>query len=215
MKRRLIIIAAILALPFLYVPGFAQPATVWAASASCSTIKGSASQNTIPLTVQAGTTISGQFPGIVTITFPDGSHVTGNSSASGTASTGGPASVAFFSVSYFYYTITVCPPGASIVPLPFPDGRCNQQADQTVAVYPDWKGGYQFYAIEQGVGYFAFRVSEQQLDDNPTKSANYFIAHNLNVWLYRLADGSLLATGLKPDGKLYSYNIGSCGAMED
>jgi len=95
------------------------------------------------------------------------------------------------------------------------DGRCNQQADQTVAVYPDWKGDYAFYAIYQGVGYFAFRLSEQQFDDNPTKSTDYLIAHNLNVWLYHLADGSLLVTGIKPDGKLYSFNIGSCGAMED
>ncbi len=57
--------------------------------------------------------------------------------------------------------------------------------------------------------------SEQQLDDNPAKSTNYPIAHNLNVWLYRLSDGSLLVTGIKPDGNLCSLNIGSCGAMED
>jgi len=38
-------------------------------------------------------------------------------------------------------------PGAMPCPPPppaFTDGRCNQEADQSVAVYPDGKGGYNF-----------------------------------------------------------------------
>jgi hypothetical protein len=97
----------------------------------------------------------------------------------------------------------------------FTDGRCNQDPDQTVAVYSDDTGGYNFYAVNGGNGTFAMHVTEAQLDASPAKAQNYVITQNLGVKLYRLTDGSLLVTGVKPDGKSYSFYIGSCGAMED
>ena len=120
-------------------------------------------------------------------------------------------------------TVSGCRGGANIPPAPnyslavptFTDGRCNQNAAQTVAVYPDKKGGYLFYAVHNGVGDFALHVTEQQLDDNPAKSSNYLIAQNLGVQLYRLVDGSLQVNRMGRDHKVYSYFIGSCSALED
>src|SRR5205085_1535121 len=57
--------------------------------------------------------------------------------------------------------------GACGAGLNFTDGRCNQEPWQAFAVYPDDKGGYFFYALYNGAGYYAMHVTEQQLDDHP------------------------------------------------
>ncbi len=114
----------------------------------------------------------------------------------------------------FSYSVTVCGSETKPAvtndgsPLRFTDGRCNQEADQPVAVFPDSKGGYVFYSLYQGIGYYAFRITEQQLDNSPAQSVSYLIAH-------RLSDGSLVVTSIQRNGKLYQFNIGSCGAAED
>src|SRR5258707_9775697 len=63
----------------------------------------------------------------------------------------------------------------------FTDGRCNQESDQPVAVYPDGLGGY----------YFPWHVTEQQLDDNPARSANYLNGQSHGVQLDRRSYGGL------------------------
>src|SRR5260221_2991050 len=105
---------------------------------------------------------------------------------------------------------TVCGPT-----LNFTDGRCNQEPYQSVAVYPDDKGGYNFYALYNGVGYFAMHVTEQNLDDNADTGVTHKIAEAKGVQLFRLAGGGLQVNRMGKDNKMYSYNIGSCGAMED
>ena len=97
----------------------------------------------------------------------------------------------------------------------FTDGRCNQQADQTFAVYPDNKGGYNFYAVNAGVGSFAMHITKQQLNDNPDKGVNYLIAESNGVQLYRLAGGGLQVNRAHLDHKLYTFMLGTCGATQD
>ena len=97
----------------------------------------------------------------------------------------------------------------------FNDGRCNQEPYQSVAVYPDGKGGYNFYALFNGVGYFAMHVTEQNLDDNPDTGVTHKIAEAKGVQLFRLAGGGLQVNRMGKDNKMYSFNIGTCGAMED
>src|SRR5258708_27091668 len=97
----------------------------------------------------------------------------------------------------------------------FTDGRCNQEADQTVAVYPDSVGGYFFFAVNVGIGYSPWHVTEQQLDDTPARSANYLIGQSHGVRLYRLSDGGLQVNRIKPDGTDYKFIIGTCGVHED
>ena len=99
--------------------------------------------------------------------------------------------------------------------LNFTDGRCNQEPYQSVAVYPDNKGGYNFYALFNGVGYFAIHVTEQNLDDSPDTGVTHKIAEAKGVQLFRLAGGGLQVNRMGKDNKMYSYSIGSCGAMED
>ncbi len=101
------------------------------------------------------------------------------------------------------------------VTLNFTDGRCNQEPYQSVAVYPDNKGGYNFYALYNGVGYFAMHVTEQNLDDNANTGVTHKIAEAKGVQLFRLAGGGLQVNRMGADNKMYSYTIGSCGAMED
>jgi hypothetical protein len=98
----------------------------------------------------------------------------------------------------------------STTSLAFNDGRCNQEADQALAVYSDDEGGYNFYAVNVGVGYFAMHITKQQLDANPDKGKDYLIAQSEGVQLFRLAGGVLQANRLKPDGKAYVYRIGAC-----
>ena len=97
----------------------------------------------------------------------------------------------------------------------FTDGRCNQEPWQSVAVYPDNTGGYNFYALYNGVGYFAMHVTEQNLDDNPDTGVTHRIAEAKGAQLIRLAGGGLRVDRMGKDNKMYSFNIGSCGAMED
>ena len=99
--------------------------------------------------------------------------------------------------------------------LNFTDGRCNQEPYQSVAVYPDNKGGYNFYALFNGVGYFAMHVTEQNLDDNPDTGVTHRIAEAKGAQLFRLAGGGLRVDRMGKDNKMYSFNIGTCGAMED
>jgi hypothetical protein len=110
-------------------------------------------------------------------------------------------------------TVTVSGVGTG-VPLPFMDGRCNQEAWQSFAVYPDNKGGFVFYAIYKGVGYYAMHVTEKDLDNNPDTGVNHIIAQAVGVQLWRLVGGALQATRIGMDGKPYSFNI-TCGLMED
>jgi hypothetical protein len=229
MKRRLLILAIYLGMVFTLFIG-TPPSPVHAATSStssgCTTLLGYPSpfhtagfsgtytfnQGDV-LTLTASLSFSLTVDGITRInnstsgsyTFP----ATGNYNIA--VSTPGFA----YNVDLFITCVAgvYSPPGVNPLTLAFQDGRCNQQADQTVVVYPDNKGGYEFYTVKQGVGNFAFSISKKQLDDNPAKDANYLIAHNLNVWLYRMTDGSLLVTGIKPDGTQYSYNLRSCGAV--
>ncbi len=102
--------------------------------------------------------------------------------------------------------------GSDAVPN-FTDGRCNQEPWQSVAVYPDNKGGYNFYAIYQGVGALALNVTRQQLDANPDKGVNYLLAQNMGVQLFRLAGGLLQVHRLDASGKDYSYNLDMCPSL--
>jgi hypothetical protein len=104
--------------------------------------------------------------------------------------------------------------GSTGVLLNFNDGRCNQEPWQSFAVYPDNTGGFVFYAIYQGVGYYAMHVTEKDLDNNPDTDVNHIIAQADGVQLWRLAGGGLQATRIGMDGKPYSFNI-TCGLMED
>jgi len=97
------------------------------------------------------------------------------------------------------------------VPAAFVDGRCNQEADQSVAIYPDGYGGYDFYAVNTGVGFFAFNLSTNQLAANPAGTAAFLITQNLTVPVYRLTDGSLQTQRAKPDGKTYVFTWMNCG----
>jgi hypothetical protein len=94
----------------------------------------------------------------------------------------------------------------------FTDGRCNFEADQPVAVYPDGKGGYNFFAINGSTGYFAMSVSKETLDKNPDKGKNYLIAQAKGVRLYRLAGGGLQVNRIKTDKTDYQFNLSACGA---
>jgi hypothetical protein len=96
--------------------------------------------------------------------------------------------------------------------LNFTDGRCNQEPWQSLAVYPDGSGGYNFYALYKSVGHFAMHITKAQLDANPGKGVNYLIASELGVSLYRMADGGLMAARGTEDGKVYTFIIGGCGA---
>ncbi|HLY27922.1 MAG TPA: hypothetical protein VKQ72_16365 [Aggregatilineales bacterium] len=81
-------------------------------------------------------------------------------------------------------------------------------------MYPDNKGGYIFYAIYHGVGYYAMHVTEQNLDDNPDTGTNHIIAQDQGIQLWRLAGGGLQASRVGLDDKLYNFVI-TCGMMED
>jgi hypothetical protein len=98
--------------------------------------------------------------------------------------------------------------------LNFTDGRCNQEPWQAFAVYPDGKGVYVFYAIYQGIGYYAMHVTEKNLDDNPDTGINHIITQSLGIQLWRLSGGALQAHRVGLDGKDYSFDL-TCGAMED
>jgi hypothetical protein len=103
------------------------------------------------------------------------------------------------------------PCGAPPVTKSFNDGRCNEEPWQSLTVYPDGKGGYNFYALYKSVGHFAMHITKQQLDANPDKGTNYLIASELGVSLYRMAGGDLMASRGTEDGKVYNFVIGSCG----
>lgn len=146
-------------------------------------------------------------------------HVTGVSpqSLSYSAPSAGTAYVQFLGVvpststSPLRWSVTVrCNP----LGLNFNDGRCNQEPWQAFAVYPDNKGGYIFYAIYHGVGYYAMHVTEQNLDDNPDTGTNHIIAQDQGIQLWRLAGGGLQASRVGLDDKLYNFVI-TCGMMED
>ncbi|HLY25475.1 MAG TPA: hypothetical protein VKQ72_03985 [Aggregatilineales bacterium] len=126
------------------------------------------------------------------------------------------ASGSFFGGSQFRWQVSlnggIC--ASSKNTLNFTDGRCNQEPWQSFAVYPDGKGGYYFYAIYQGVGYYAMHVTEKMLDENPDTGVNHVIAQADGVQLWRLAGGALQATRIGLDNKLYSFNI-TCGLSED
>ena len=92
----------------------------------------------------------------------------------------------------------------------FTDGRCNLDAGQPVAVYPDGKGGYNFYAINLSTGYFAMHITAADLAANPDKGTNYLIRQNLGVRLYRLAGGGLQVMRVTPSGTDYKYIISGC-----
>jgi hypothetical protein len=106
------------------------------------------------------------------------------------------------------------PCGAPPVTQNFNDGRCNQEPWQSLTVYPDGKGGYNFYALYKSVGHFAMHITKQQLDTNPDKGTNFLIASNLGVSLYRMAGGDLMAARGTEDGKVYNFVIGSCRKID-
>ncbi len=156
---------------------------------------------------------------IITITAGAPFNVTingGSSFAAGTA-----WSYKFPNTDYYSITATTSPAtvttftthcaNAGPVPAPFVDGRCNQEADQSVAIYPDGYGGYDFYGVNQGIGYFAFNLSTNQLAANPAGTGAFQITQNLDVPVYRLTDGSLQTQRAKPDGKMYVFTWMNCG----
>ena len=89
----------------------------------------------------------------------------------------------------------------------FTDGRCNQSAEQAATVYPDGKGGFYFYAVNSGVGYWAIHVTKAQLGAYPDKGVTYLIAQEKGVQLYRLAGGHLEIRRIKPDGTVYIFDF--------
>jgi hypothetical protein len=201
--------------------------TIQADSSSCKTFSGGPTGNSVQITVgvKVGTTIKAieydTYTGM-DITWPDGSmttHYLGNLVNNqqvffATSTQQGNAVVDFrntHSTDYTYW-LQVCPPFTPL--LNFNDGRCNQEPWQSFAVYPDGKGGYVFYAIYQGVGYYAMHVTEKDLDNNPDTGVNHIIAQSVGVQLWRLAGGALQATRAGMDSKLYSFTI-TCDIMED
>jgi hypothetical protein len=87
----------------------------------------------------------------------------------------------------------------------FTDGRCNPDPEASVVFYSDGKGGYNFYAIYQSVGYFTMHITKAQLDAKPDKGENYLIIQKKGIQLYRLAGGLLQVNRIKPDGKYYTF----------
>jgi|SRR5579859_97062 len=92
----------------------------------------------------------------------------------------------------------------------FTDGRCNQEPWQSFAVYPDGKGGFIFYAIYQGVGYYGMHVTKAFLDKNPDTGFNHIIAQSQGIHLWRLAGGLLQAHRIGMNNKDYWFNLDSC-----
>jgi len=95
----------------------------------------------------------------------------------------------------------------------FTDGRCNQEPWQSFAVYPDDKGGFVFYALYNGMGYYAMHVTEKDLDNNPDTGVNHIIAQSKGVQLWRLKGGLLQVHRIGMDNKDYSFNLDNCGGM--
>src|SRR5258708_1611311 len=110
------------------------------------------------------------------------------SSLTVTGSTGAPFINVYVAVGIFASTTNFAVPSDG---LNFTDGRCNQEPYQSVAVYPDNKGGYNFYALFNGVGYFAMHVTEQNLDDQPDNRVTHKIAEGKSGQLFPLASRRL------------------------
>ncbi len=98
------------------------------------------------------------------------------------------------------YTTNVAPA------LRFPDGRFNQQPEQSVAVYSDNTGGYNFWSVNKGVGTLTLHVTKTQLDASPANGQTYLIVQQGDLSLYRLANGGLEVARAKPDGKMYVFD---------
>src|SRR5260221_13794171 len=230
MNRRILVLPVIVAILSSFF-AVVTPSTI-ATDASCSTRSGTGSSNSSNATllaaipVESGDTVTLTFTasylvvGIINLfdtnntiyaaSFHEGyaGSVSAQASKSGTAKIyiGDPSTGQPF---IYTYTISVCHST-----LPFPDGRCNQEAWQSFAVYPDYKGGYVFYALYQGVGYYAMHVTEKMLDQNPDTGVNHVIAESEGVQLWRLQGGLLQAHRIGMDDKDYSFNL-TCGMMED
>lgn len=230
MKRRLTIFithTAIFAALLISSLGVVRPNVAHAAA--CTVTNGAFNPNPVPtysttVTINAGDTITvdasfGSPSSVsVTITPPGGAPVSSSgfqqAHAVATTTSSGSATIDIVagtsSTSYYvFFTISVCSPGGSASH--FTDGRCNLEADQSVAVYPDGSGGYNFYAIYNSVGYFALRLTKADLDSHPDKGENYLITQAKGAQVYRLAGGKLLVKRLKHDGKIYEFTWTSCG----
>jgi hypothetical protein len=94
----------------------------------------------------------------------------------------------------------------------FKDGRCNQDVDQSVAIYPDGTGGFFFFAIYKNAGFVPWHVSKATLDKYPARNPGYLMMQKNGIKLYRLPNGEIEAVRLKPDGGNYSFIMGTnCG----
>jgi hypothetical protein len=88
------------------------------------------------------------------------------------------------------------------------DDRLNNEclsADETVAIYCR-QGTLEFYAIYKGTGYFAFRITRQELarfSANPAR--NTLIKQVKGVRLYILKSGEYQVNRAKPDGSDYWF----------
>jgi len=104
-------------------------------------------------------------------------------------------------------SVSGCP-----APISFKDGRCNQDSDQSVAIYPDGIGGFFFFAIYKNVGFLPWHVSKATLDKYPARSNGYLMMQKNGIKLYRLPNGEIEAVRLKPDGGNYQFIMGTnCG----
>ncbi|MEP7288885.1 MAG: hypothetical protein ABI947_24295 [Chloroflexota bacterium] len=101
----------------------------------------------------------------------------------------------------------------------FNDGRLNNdigaEADQTVAVYCV-DGGVMAYAIYKSQGYFAFKLTKDQIAKVPTKPKQNTLIHQaLGVRLYRLTSGELQVNRTMLDPTQGDYVFRWAGCEED
>jgi hypothetical protein len=96
-------------------------------------------------------------------------------------------------------------------PICFTDARLNKcDAGQTAAVYCE-KGTLIVYAIYNGKGYLAFKMTKEELDRFPANpERNILIKQIMGVRLYRLSSGELQINRAQNEGQDYVFRWQGC-----
>lgn len=221
MKLRYVVGISLIAL-FAALPvaplGFARPPAVYA-DASCQLVSSGAANGhiTIPVSVNAGDTVTvkvsiGTF---IVIKLPVNVKISGNqatATGSGTGfvvteNSGGP----------YFYGITVCPAGSSLgggtCPL-FLDGRLNDcEAWETSAIYCLGDGSVRVYVIGQPMWTIDFDASPAEIARVPQHPRrNTVIKRGHFAALLRQTNGLLLVSspGLNPVDGAYTFVFPAC-----
>jgi hypothetical protein len=94
----------------------------------------------------------------------------------------------------------------------FTDGRINNDdAGETVAIYCS-KGDVTVFAIFEGKGYLAFKVTKAELDKLPKHPAqNLLVKEAKGARLYKLTTGELQVNRASGEGTEYVYRWSGCG----